>query len=109
MSLVSGLMTCFASAIASCSLRLRKVGGMRRPPFISALIAATACNGATESPWPNAIVTVLSSAQRLGASGSALSGNSVRSRSSWPIFLRNHLWCSTPRLTAMRALPILDE
>jgi cell division protein FtsI (penicillin-binding protein 3) len=26
------------------------------PPFISAEIPITACNGATESPWPNAMV-----------------------------------------------------
>ena len=64
---------------------------MRLPPFISAPIAIIACSGATDSPWPNAMVTVLSSPQRLGTSGSALSGNSVRSRSSWPIFLRNAL------------------
>ena len=32
------------------------------------------------------MVIVLSSPQCLGTSGSALSGNSVRSRSSWPIF-----------------------
>ena len=82
---------------------------MSLPPFISAPIADTACSGATEIPWPNAIVTVLSSPQRLGTSGSALSGSSVRSRSSCPIFLRNHLWCSMPRLSAMRAVPTLDE
>ena len=37
------------------------------------------------------MVTVLSSPQRLGTSGSALSGNSVRSRSSWPSLRRNAL------------------
>ena len=79
------------------------------PPFISAPIAIIACSGATERPWPNAMVTVFSSPQRLGTSGSALSGSSVRSRSSWPILRRNALWCSTPSVSAMRAVPILDE
>src|SRR5258708_5687705 len=65
--------------------------------------------GATESPCRNAMVTVLRSAQRMGTSGSALSGNSVRSRSSCPIFRRNHLWCSIPRLNAIRAVPMLEE
>ena len=35
----------------------------------------TACNGATESPWPKEIVTVFSSPQRLGTIGMALSGD----------------------------------
>ena len=55
------------------------------------------------------MVIVLSSPQCLGTSGSALSGNSVRSRSSWPIFLRNALWPSTPTISAMRAAPMFEE
>ena len=82
---------------------------MRLPPFTSAPIAITACSGATDRPWPNAMVTVLSSPQRLGTIGSALSGSSVRSRSSWPILRRNALWCSTPSASAMRAVPMFDE
>jgi hypothetical protein len=42
---------------------------------MSALIPSTACSGATESPWPNAMVMVLSSPQCLGTIGSALSGS----------------------------------
>jgi hypothetical protein len=79
------------------------------PPFISAATPMIACSGATDRPWPNAMVMVLSSPQRLGTIGSALSGNSVRSRSSWPIFLRNALWASTPIAMAMRAAPMFDE
>ncbi len=108
-ALVSGLMTRLPSACASASVRLRKVGGISKPPFISAATPITACNGATERPWPKAMVTVLSSLQRLGTIGSALSGNSVRSRSSWPNFLRNALCASTPDRQAMRAAPMFDE
>jgi len=86
--LVSGLSTCMAKAFASLSLRLRKVGGMSSPPLRVAAIPITACSGATDRPWPKAMVTVLSSPQCLGTIGSALSGNSVRSRSSWPIFFK---------------------
>ncbi len=52
---------------------------------------------------------VFSSLQRLGTSGSALSGSSVRSRSSWPIFFRNAWWPVTPTISAMRAVPMLEE
>jgi hypothetical protein len=69
----------------------------------------TACSGATESPWPNAMVTVFNSPQRLGTIGSALSGSSVRSRSSWPTLRRNALCASTPTDSAMRAAPTFDE
>ena len=79
------------------------------PPFISAATPITACNGATDRPCPKAMVMVLSSPQRLGTIGSALSGNSVRSRSSWPSFLRNALCASTPTASAMRAAPMFDE
>ena len=79
------------------------------PPFISAPTAMVACSGATERPWPNAMVMVLSSPQRFGTIGIALSGNSVVTRSSWPIFFRNHLWCSTPMPSAIFAVPMLDE
>ena len=75
----------------------------------SAATAIIACSGATLMPWPKAIVIVLSSLQCLGHSGSALSGSSVRKRSSWPIFFRK-AWCaSTPTISAMRAVPILEE
>ena len=94
---------------ASSGVRLRKVGGIETPPLTSAHTAAAACSGATDRPWPKAMVTVLSSPQRLGTSGSALSGSSVRMRSSWPIFLRNALWPSTPIASAMRAVPMLEE
>ncbi len=69
----------------------------------------TACSGATAMPWPNAMVTVFSSPQCLGTIGEALSGNSVRSRSSWPILRRNALCASTPCDSAMRAAPTLEE
>ena len=69
----------------------------------------TACSGATDSPWPNAIVTVFNSPQRFGTIGAALSGNSVRSRSSWPILRRNALCASTPCDSAIRAAPMFDE
>ena len=82
---------------------------MRMPPFISAAMPITACSGATERPWPKAIVMVFSSPHRLGTIGSALSGNSVRSRSSWPIFFRNALCASMPTAMAVRAAPIFDE
>ncbi len=82
---------------------------MRMPPFIKAATPITACSGATERPWPKAMVMVLSSPQRLGTIGSALSGNSVRSRSSWPIFFRNALCASMPTAIAMRAAPMFDE
>ena len=52
---------------------------------------------------------VLSSPQRFGTIGEALSGNSVRSRSSWPIFFRNALCASTPCASAIRAAPTLEE
>ena len=48
-----------------------------QPPFISAPTAIVACSGATERPWPNAMVMVLSSPQRFGTIGIALSGSSV--------------------------------
>ena len=76
---------------------------------MSAATPITDCSGATESPWPNEMVTVLSSPQRLGTIGSALSGNSVRSRSSWPTLRRNALWPSIPTDKAMRAAPTFDE
>ena len=79
------------------------------PPFISAATPITACNGATEKPCPKAIVMVLSSPHRLGTIGSALSGNSVRSRSSWPIFFRKALCPSMPTAIAIRAAPMFDE
>ncbi len=69
----------------------------------------TACSGATAMPWPNAIVTVFNSLQRFGTIGDALSGSSVRSRSSCPILRRNALCASTPCDSAMRAAPTLDE
>ena len=69
----------------------------------------TACSGATDRPWPKAMVIVLSSPQRFGTIGSALSGSSVRSRSSWPSFLRNALCASTPCDSATRAAPTFDE
>ncbi len=90
-ALVSGLITGLARARASSCVRLRNVGGISSPPFISAPTPMSDCSGATDRPWPNAMVTVLSSPQRLGTIGSALSGSSVRIRSSWPSFLRNHL------------------
>src|SRR5262249_27026050 len=77
-----GLYHAFGELLASAWSRLRKVGGIIVPPLTSAEIPITACNGATESPCPKAIVTVLSSPQCLGTNGSALSGNSVRNRSS---------------------------
>ena len=52
---------------------------------------------------------VLRSDQCLGTSGSALSGNSVRKRSSWPIFLKKALWPSTPTISASRAAPMFEE
>ena len=82
---------------------------MSMPPFINAATPITACNGATERPWPKAMVMVLSSPQRLGTIGSALSGSSVRSRSSWPSFLRNALCASTPIASAARAAPMFEE
>ena len=82
---------------------------MSRPPLSVAAMPITACNGATDRPWPKAMVTVLSSPQCLGTIGSALSGSSVRSRSSWPIFFRN-AWCpATPTASAMRAAPMFEE
>src|SRR4051794_20945294 len=90
-SLVSGLITRTPIFFASSSLRLRKVGLIRMPPFTSALTAIKACRGATARPWPNAIVIVLSSPQRGGTSGMAFSGSSVTSRSSWPVFLKKAL------------------
>ena len=76
------------------------------------MIAATpitACSGATDRPWPNAMVAVVRSLQRRGRIGSALSGNSVRSRSSCPIFFRKACCALVPSESAMRAAPILDE
>ena len=52
---------------------------------------------------------VLSSPQRGGTIGSALSGSSVRSRSSWPILRRKALWPSTPMPSAILAVPMFDE
>ena len=82
---------------------------MSLPPFTSAPTAITACSGATERPWPNAMVMVLSSPQRFGTSGSALSGSSVRSRSSWPILLQERLVVLDAEASAMRAVPMLEE
>ena len=76
------------------------------------MMAATpiaACNGATDRPWPKAMVAVVRSLQRLGRIGSALSGNSVRSRSSWPSFFRKACCVGLPSDSAMRAAPIFDE
>ena len=72
--LVSGLSTRLAMRLASASLRLRKVGGISSPPLTVAATPIAACNGATDRPWPKAMVTVLSSPQclrhqRLGAFG----------------------------------------
>ena len=69
----------------------------------------TACSGATAMPWPKAIVTVFNSPQCCGRIGEALSGNSVRSRSSWPSLRRNALCASTPCDNAIRAAPTFDE
>ena len=52
---------------------------------------------------------VLSSPQRFGTIGIALSGSSVRSRSSWPTFFRNALCASTPCPSAIFAAPTFDE
>ena len=52
---------------------------------------------------------VLSSPHFPGLIGSELSGSSVRSLSSWPIFFRNALCPSTPTARAMRAVPIFEE
>ena len=108
-SLTSGRTTRTASFWPSASLRFKNVGFIIMPPLTSAPTAISACNGATLSPWPKAIVIVLSSLQRFGTSGSAFSGNSVRSRSSWPILLKNALWPSTPTISAMRAVAMLEE
>ena len=48
---------------------------------------------------------VFSSLQRFGMIGEALSGSSVRSRSSWPILRKNALCASTPCASAIRAAP----
>ena len=85
------------------------VGGTMPSRMASAQTAITAWIGATLRPWPKAMVMVLRSDQCLGTSGSALSGNSVRNRSSWPIFLRKVLWPSTPTISASRAAPMFDE
>ena len=55
------------------------------------------------------MVMVFSSPQRAGTIGSAFSGSSVRSRSSWPIFFRKALCPSTPTASAMRAEPMFEE
>ncbi len=60
-------------------------------------------------PWPNAMVMVLISVQRDGTIGAALSGSSVRSRSSRPIFFRKALWPGTPTPSATLAEPMLEE
>jgi hypothetical protein len=79
------------------------------PPFKSAAMPMAACSGATDRPCPKAMVAVLRFTQCLGTIGSALSGSSVRNRSSWPIFFRNALWPSIPTANAMRAAPMFDE
>ena len=86
-----------------------KVGGISRPPFTSALMPATACSGATERPWPNAMVTVLSSPQRLGTSGSALSGSSVRKPVELAELLQEPLVVLDAHASAMRAVPMFEE
>ena len=52
---------------------------------------------------------VLSSVQRFGTIGEALSGSSVRSRSIWPSFFRNALCASTPCASAILAAPTFEE
>ena len=82
---------------------------MSCPPLERAPTAIMACKGATFSPCPKAIVIVFNSPQRLGTNGSALSGSSVRKRSSWPILRKKALCPSTPTISAMRAVPMLEE
>ena len=79
------------------------------PPLTSAPTAISACSGATATPWPKAIVMVLSSPQRDGTIGSAFSGSSVTRRSSWPLLRRKALWPSTPTPSAIFAVPMFEE
>ena len=69
----------------------------------------TACSGATAMPWPKAIVMVLSSPQRFGTIGAALSGNSVRQPVELADLFQNARCASTPCPSATRAAPTFEE
>ena len=88
---VCSLITRWRPFADSSSVRGRKVGVIISPPLASAQTAITACIGRNIEALAEGDGHRVEFAQCFGTSGSALSGNSVRSRSSWPILLQEGL------------------